>query len=410
MDAAPRPPSRTVLARVSLGGAIAFAAVAGLVVGWAFPTTALELAWISDLFLRLVRMLLAPLLFGVLVPAIANASAPRELARLGWRAVVVFEVATTAALLLGWGMALALGVGAGVALPVAPAAASPAAFSLKDVVLNAVPTSVIDAMARGDVLQIVTFCLLFGAAALSAGPAARALVAFAEAVAAVAFRCTAWIMWLAPAAVFSALAATVAANGARLLQGLGGLVLSAWLAEATFLVLLAVVLALCRVPLRRFVAWVKEPFLIGMATSSSAAALPQTLAGLERFGVSAEVRGFVTPLSLTLHMNGAAVYFGVATIFLARAAGQPLPFATQVMMLLTLKIASKGVTGIPRATVVILAAVCEQFGLPGSGVTLLLGVDALIDPIRTAVNVASHCAGPVLVQAWTQRRAVARVT
>lgn len=385
---------------MTLGSAILVAAVAGIAVGWSVPEVALKLGWLSDVFLRLVRMLLAPLLFGVLVPAIGNASAAREVGRLGWRALVVFEVATTLALLIGWCIAIALGVGVGVGLPAATTATTVPPMSLLDVVLNAVPTSIVDAMARGDVLQIVTFCLIFGFASLAAGARARPLIELAESVAAIAFRCTDLIMWLAPAAVFGALATTVAANGPRLLQGLGHFVLSAWLAEIAFLLALLIVIAACRVSVPRFIALAREPFLIGLATSSSAAALPQTLAGLERFGVSDAVRGFVTPLSLTLHMNGAALYFGLATIFVAQAAGRPLPLATQVMMLVTLKIASKGVTGIPRATVVILAAVCEQFGLPASGVTLLLGVDALVDPIRTAVNVTSHCAGPVLVERW----------
>lgn len=397
-------PRRAGLARPSLGHVILLAAVAGIVTGLVFPSMGLASGWLSELFLRMVRLLIAPLLVGVLVPAIANAGAARTLGRLGWRSLVVFEVATTAALLVGWTLTAFTRIGVGVGLPmsVVPVVA-PTTF--RDVVLTAVPTSIVDALARGDVLQIVVFCLIFGAGALAVGPRARPVVEMAESLAAVAFRCTAYVMWVAPLAVWAALASTVATHGTRLLQGLGLFVGLTWLASGVFLAGLALVLLACRVPLVPFVRHLRTPFIVGLATSSSAAALPQTLVALERFGVAPRVRDFVTPLSLTLHMNGAALYLGLATLFVAQAAGTPLPWSTQLMMLLTLKVVSKGSTGIPRATVVLLAAVSDRFGLPPSGVALLLGVDALVDPIRTAVNVTSHFAAPVLVQRWEARGA-----
>lgn len=390
---------RARLPRPRLGSVMLLAAIGGVMTGVLLPSFALQIGWLSDVFLRLVRMLIAPLLFGVLVPAIGNAAAAGQVGRLGWYSLVVFEIATTVALLLGWAVAIVSGIGTGIHLPADSTPAAPPT-SIQEVVLNVVPVSIVDAMARGDVLQIVVFCLLFGLAALAVGARARPVIDLAESIAVITLRCTALVMWLAPLAVFAALAATVAAHGARLLQGLGQFVVAAWIAEIAFLVLLAAALAASRIPVARFATYVREPFLIGLATSSSAAALPQTFIGLERFGVPERVRSFVTPLSLTLHMNGAAVYLGLATMFVAQAAGASLSWSSQLVMLLTLKVASKGATGIPRATVVILAAVSEQFGLPASGVTLLLGVDALVDPIRTAVNVTSHCAAPVLVQQW----------
>ncbi|MBA2353096.1 MAG: dicarboxylate/amino acid:cation symporter [Acidobacteria bacterium] len=387
------------IAEVSLARWMLLAAVGGLVIGWYAPSLAMRLGWISEVFLRLIRMLVAPLLFGVLVPAIGRAGASRDVGRLGWKSLVVFELATTVALLIGWAAGTLLQPGRGLGLP-ANLAALPPPTSVSAVLVNAVPTSIFDAMARGDLLQIVVFCLLFGVAALSAGPRAGPVLDFADAVAAITFRCTHYVMWLAPAAVLAALATTVATNGPHALSGLTRVVGAAWLAELAFLAALGVVLAATGVPLRRFVAHVRTPFLVGFATSSSAAALPQALAGMERLGVSRRVLGFVAPLSLTLHMNGSAVYLGVATMFVAQAAQMPLPWPTQLLILLMLKLTSKGVTGIPRATVVILAALFEQFGLPLAGVTILIGVDALIDPIRTSVNVISHCAAPALVARW----------
>jgi proton glutamate symport protein len=356
----------------------------------------------SDLFLRLIRMIIAPLLFGVLVPAIGGAGATRDLGRIGVKSLLLFEVATTIALLLGWATGLVLQPGVGMVLPAgleAPSVSAPT--SLVSVLVQAVPTSIFDAMARGDVLQIVVFCLVFGMAALSVGPRARPVLEFADAVAAITSRCTHYIVWFAPAAVFAALAGTVAASGANALAGLTRFVVAAWAAEVLFLFgVIGPALVWAGVPLRRFVHHVREPFLVAFATTSSAAALPQALEGMARLGVSNRVLGFVTPLSLSLHMNGSTLYLGLATLFVAQAAQVPLPLHTQLLMLLTLKLTSKGIAGIPRANFVILAALFESFGLPLAALAILLGVDALIDTIRTSVNIASHCAAPAIVARW----------
>jgi len=378
------------------------AALAGVGIGWFAPGVALHLGWIADVFLRLIRMLVAPLLFGVLIPAIANAGHPRDVGRIGWRSLVVFEAATTSALLIGWAVGLLVQPGGGIALHAT--GATPPALQMRDLFVNVVPTSIVDAMARGDVLQIVVFCLVFGVAALAVGPAARPVVALAESIATITFRCTHYVMWLAPAAVCAALAVTVASNGGGALLGLTRMVGAAWAAQIATLLVMGTALLASRAPLLRFVACVREPFLIGFATTSSAAALPQVLSGLERFGVSSRVAGFVAPLSMSLNTCGAAAYMGVAMLFVAQASHMALPLATQVLLLLTLKVAGKGVTGVPRATVIILAAISERFGLPAAGVAMLLGIDALIDPIRTAVNVTSHGVAPVLVGRWEGER------
>ncbi len=384
----------------SLAQTMLLAAVAGIALGFAAPDFAKSLSLVSDIFLRLIRAVIAPLLFGVLIRAIAGAGNLRDLGRFGLKSVVCFEVATTLALLLGWAAGLVFQPGVGVTLPVqAPAVAAPTTFTT--VLLNVFPTSVIDAMARGDVLQIVVFCFLFGIACLSLGERARPVVVFADALAEVSFRFTQFVMYLAPVAILGAMGATVAAGGLNALSGLARLMAAAWLAEVLFLVVvLGGALVLFRVPLRRFISLVREPFVIGFATTSSAAALPQTLLALERLGVPRPILGVAAPLSLSLNLNGSTIYLGLATLFIAQAAGVNLTWQQHLMILLTLKLTSKGVAGIPRANFVVLAALFPTFGLPVEGLAILLGIDALIDPIRTSVNVASHNVAPAVVAAW----------
>ena len=377
-----------------------FAAGGGVVFGLAAPELAVHLKFISDIFLRLIRAIIAPVLFGVLVRAVGGVGGMKDLGRWGWKSLVFFEVATTLALLLGWFTAAIFRPGDNVALA-AQAAPVVSKMTFTDVLVNAFPTSIVDAMARGDVLQIVVFCFLFGVACLAVGERARPVLVLADAVVAVAFRFTQIIMYLAPAAVFAAMAGTVATSGVGVLLGLARLFGAAWGAELLFLaVVFGGSLVASGVPMRRFVHFVREPFLIAFSTTSSAAALPQTLENMERFGVPNRILGVVAPLSLSLNLCGSTLFLGLATLFVAQAANVPLSFDQQLLILLTLKLTSKGVAGIPRANFVVLTALFQSFGLPLEGLGLLLGIDALIDPIRTSVNVVGHCTAPAVVARW----------
>ena len=377
-----------------------FAAGGGVVFGLAAPELAVHLKFISDIFLRLIRAIIAPVLFGVLVRAVGGVGGKKDLGRLGWKSLVFFEVATTLALLLGWFTAAIFRPGDNVALA-AQAAPVVSKMTFTDVLVNAFPTSIVDAMARGDVLQIVVFCFLFGVACLAVGERAKPVLVLADAVVAVAFRFTQIIMYLAPAAVFAAMAGTVATSGVGVLLGLARLFGAAWGAELLFLaVVFGGSLVASGVPMRRFVHFVREPFLIAFSTTSSAAALPQTLENMERFGVPNRILGVVAPLSLSLNLCGSTLFLGLATLFVAQAANVPLSFDQQLLILLTLKLTSKGVAGIPRANFVVLTALFQSFGLPLEGLGLLLGIDALIDPIRTSVNVVGHCTAPAVVARW----------
>ena len=374
---------------------------AGVLFGILAPHWAERVEFLSVLFLRLIRSIIAPVLVGVLIRAVAGAGGMGALGRIGWKSAVCFETATTIALLLGWFTVLALRPGESLTLDASETVGGFESNGLTGALESAAPTSIVDALARGDVLQIVVFCFLFGIACLSVGERARPVVEFADSLAEIAFRYTDYVMLLAPLAVFAAAANAAAGGGSGALQGLAAFAACAWAAQGVFLVLVvAGGLMLCGVPLRRFAHYAREPFLVGFATTSSAAALPQTLENLQRFGVPQRILGVAAPLSLSLNLNGSTIHLAMAALFVAQAAGIQLSFEQQAAILLTLKLTSKGVAGVPRANFIILAAVFEGHGLPMEGLAVLLGVDALIDPIRTSVNVASHCAAPVVVARW----------
>lgn len=374
--------------------------VLGIGMGVAAPQISLELAVVSNIFLRLIKSIIAPILFGLLVSAFGSAGSLKQLGRVGWKAILYFEMMTTIALLLGWGSVMLIRPGDGVSLG-SNTAASVTAPSFSEVLEKSFPSSIFDAMARGDVLQIVVFCLLFGIAANAIGEKARPILDFAEALAAIAFRYTGFVMYLAPFAVFAAMASTVAGNGFGVLFGLGKLIFTAYMAQLLYAgVFLGGALVLFRVPLRRFIEAAREPFVIAFATTSSAAALPKALENMERFGIPKPILGLVMPLGLSFNLAGSTLHLAMASFFVAQAAGMHLSAATQFMILLTLKLTSKGVAGIPRANFVILSALFVSFGLPMEGLPVLLGVDAVIDMIRTGVNILGHCVAPAVISRW----------
>lgn len=371
----------------------------GALLGWLAPDWAKELAVVSNVFLQLIKSIIAPVLFAVLVRAVATGGSFAQLGRVGWRAIVYFEVSTTLAILIGWFAVLWAQPGVGVALPASTAKAQ--ALTIERLIEGTFPASIMDAMARGDVLQIVVFSILFGLACNAAGAKGLPMARFADALAAIAFQYTKYVMYLAPAGVFAAMAVTVANSGQAALASLARFVVLAWVAQAFFLVfVLGGALWLARVPIRRFAHYAREPFLVAFATTSSAAALPRTLEKMAEYGIPQRVLGIVAPLSLSLNLSGSCVHLAMCTLFIAQAAGIAFTWQQQAVILLTLKLTSKGVAGIPRANFVILSGLFATFGLPASGLTMLLGVDALIDMVRTSVNVVGHCAACPIISNW----------
>ncbi len=382
----------------------------GIALGAAAPEFSKHLAPISNIFLRLIKSIIAPLLFGTLVYGIAGHGNLRQMGRIGLKSIVYFEAVTTIALFLGLGAVNLVRPGAGmslahsaeeVALPKAPP-------SLASLLEHVVPSSIFDAMARGEVLQVVVFCFLFGAACAAIGEKAKPVVAFAESLAEVMFQYTGYVMYLAPFGVGAAMAVTVGSKGLDVLFGLGKLVATMWAAQVIFVVcVLGGIVALARIPLEAFVRAAREPFLIAFSTASSEAALPRALENMERFGVPKHIVAFVIPTGYSFNLDGTTLYLSLASVFVAQAAGIDLSFGQQMVMMLTLMLTSKGVAGVPRAALVILAGTLATFHLPMEGAAVLLGIDAVMDMARTSVNVLGNCLATAVIARWEGHEFVA---
>jgi proton glutamate symport protein len=389
--------------RLSLTGWIFLGMAAGIAVGGLAPHIGTKLGLIGAIFLRLIKSIIAPLLFATLVYGIAGAGSPKQMGRIGLKAIVYFEIVTTVALFLGLAVANLVRPGQGVALQktAEEAAVRQPPPTLAALLEHVFPTSIIDAMARGEVLQIVVFALLFGAACAAIGERAQPVIRFMESLAEVMFQYTRYVMYLAPLGVGAAMAATVGGKGLGVLVGLGKLVLTMYAAQIIFVVgVLGPVIALARISLKRFYQAVREPFLIAFSTASSEAALPRALQNMEQFGVPRHIVAFVIPTGYSFNLDGTTLYLSLASLFVAQAAGVELTLGQQLLMMLTLMLTSKGVAGVPRAALVILAGTVASFGLPMEGVAVLLGIDAVLDMVRTSVNVLGNCLATAVVARW----------
>jgi len=389
----------------SLTTQILIGLAAGVAVGYAWPAFGAGVKPLADGFLRLIRMIIAPLLFSTLVAGIAGAGDLKAMGRIGVKAIVYFEVATTVALAIGLVLVNVFKPGAGLAVPLSSAASVSAMAGNQqsgwDFVLHLIPASAVDAMARGDILQVVVFSTLFGVALAAIGAKGRPLVAVIESMAEVMFTMTGYVMRLAPIGVFAAIAATVGGRGLSVLVSLGKLVALMYGGLALFvLVVVAGVSYLIRVPFLAFVRAVREPFLIAFTTASSEAALPRSLEVMERFGAPKNIVAFVLPLGYSFNLDGTTMYLGLTSVFVAQLAGVEMPIGRQLMMMLTLMLASKGVAGVPRAALVVLTATLTQFNLPLEGAAILLGIDQIMDMGRTSVNVMGNCLAAAVVARW----------
>ena len=388
--------------RLSLTAWIFIGMAVGIAIGLFAPAVAVQLGPISTVFLRLIKSILAPLLFGTLVAGIASTGSVKAMGRIGVKAIVYFEVVTTIALFLGLAAVNIFRPGDGMRLERTAAELSLAKpnQSFGAILEHTFPASVIDAMARGDVLQIVVFSFLFGAACAAIGAAAEPVVRFADSLASVMFQYTRYVMLLAPFGVGAAMAVTVGSKGIGVLFGLGKLIVTLYAALLVFLLVLAGIMLLFRIPFRRFLAAIREPGLIAFSTTSSEAALPRALENMERFGVPKHIAGFVMPTGYSFNLDGTTLYLSLASVFVAQAAGIEMSLGQQLIMMLTLMLTSKGVAGVPRAALVILAGTLATFNLPMEGAAVLLGVDALMDMGRTAVNVIGNCLATAVVARW----------
>ncbi len=389
--------------RLSLTAWIFIAMVLGIALGMEAPTIAVQLAPVSNIFLRLIKSIIAPLLFGTLVAGIAGTGSVKAMGRIGAKAILYFEIATTIALFLGLGMVNLVRPGDGLKIERTTAELNVPKASMKvgDILEHTFPTSVFDSMARGDVLQLVVFCFLFGTACAAVGAAARPVVHFAESVAEVMFTYTKYVMYMAPLGVGAAIAVTVGSKGIGVLFNLGKLVATLYGSLLIFVVfVLGGIILITRIPMKRFIAAVREPWVIAFSTASSEAALPLAIKNMENFGVPKHIVAFVIPTGYSFNLDGTTMYLALASVFIAQAAGVQMGFGQQLIMMLTLMLTSKGVAAVPRASLVILAGTLTTFNLPLEGIAVILGVDAILDMARTSVNVLGNCLACAVVARW----------
>src|SRR5580693_3582952 len=392
--------------KASLTYWIFFAMLLGGEIGLDRPQFAEHLRVFSDIFLRLIKVIVAPLIFGTLVTGIAGHGNLRSVGRIGLKSLIYFEIVTTLALLIGLGAINISRAGEGLtatalatALGPAPSAAS---LHWDDFLLHIFPENLAKSVAENQILQVAVFSVLFGIALGRLAEAKRApLLGFCESLTATMFAFTNLVMYFAPLGVGAAMAYTVGHMGIAVLLPLGKLLLTGYGALGFFLLVVLFPIALfARLPIGRFVRAVAEPATIAFATSTSEAALPRAMESMEAFGVPRRIVAFVIPAGYSFNLDGSTLYLAVASIFVAQVAGIHLTWLQQLFMVFTLMVTSKGVAGVPRAVLVVLLATAATFHLPTEPIFIILGIDALMDMARTAVNVIGNCLACAVIARW----------
>lgn len=401
--------------RLSLTQQIVLGLIVGCLVGWWMSVMPAEgrKAWETwmkvprDVFLHLIKAMIAPLIFASVVQGFAGTGDMKKASRIGWKALLYFEIVTTLALVVGLAAVNFAKPGAGVILPAEAGSVANLAKpqTLPEIILHIFPTSLIEAMAKNDVLQIVAFAVLFAMAVIAAGDAGKPVFDFCSSLTQVMFKFAGVIMKFAPFGVGAAIAVTVGQQGLGSIITLGKLVLTLYAALVVFVVcVLGFVIWIAKVPLKPFFRAVREPFTLAFATANSEAALPKAFELMERLGVPRGIVGFVLPAGYSFNLDGSTLHLAVASVFVAQAAeattGIHFSIGDQITMMLMLMLTSKGVAAVPRASFVVLVAALESFKLPVAGAFLILGVDALLDMARTSVNVLGNCLASVVVARW----------
>ncbi|MBK9406765.1 MAG: cation:dicarboxylase symporter family transporter [Gemmatimonadetes bacterium] len=381
--------------------------VLGILVGTFLPDIGKELKPISNIFLRMIKSLIVPLLFSTLVIGIAgHGDDMKKVGRLALRSIIYFEVVTTLALIVGLVAVNWIRPGDGITLEGATAETGEKFASTKvtwgGVLEHTVPQSFFEAAATNEVLQVVFFSILFAVAlARVKGEPKKIMLSVLESLSEVMFKFVGLVMSFAPFGIGAAIAVTVSNSGLGVLKNLGILVLTLYGALIVFILLVLVpILVMFRIPLKEFIATVREPALIAFSTASSEAALPQAMQAMEKFGVPRRIVAFVMPTGYSFNLDGSTLYLALASIFVAQAAGIDMPLSQQILMMLTLMLTSKGVAAVPRASLVILSGALASFGLPLQGVAVILGVDALMDMARTSVNLVGNCLATAVMAKW----------
>jgi len=396
----------TGLWRQSLTRWIFFAMLLGGEIGLDRPQFAEHLRVLSEIFLRLIKVIVAPLIFGTLVTGISGHGNLRAVGRIGLKSLIYFEVVTTLALLLGIAAINLSRAGEGLAIQQTAATVTQpqntASLRWDDFLLHIFPENIAKSVAENQILQVAVFAILFGIAlARLQEPKRVAMLKFCESLTETMFSFTNLVMYFAPVGVGAAMAYTVGHMGVGVLLPLGKLLLTGYCALIAFLLLILLPIArMARVPLGRFVRAVAEPATIAFATSTSEAALPRAMEAMEAFGVPRRIVAFVIPAGYSFNMDGSTLYLALASIFVAQAAGMHMGWSEQLLMVFTLMLTSKGLAGIPRAVIVVLLATAATFHLPTEPIFIILGIDALMDMARTAVNVIGNCLACAVIARW----------
>lgn len=405
----PERPSKGIwgfLRGISLTQWILVSMAIGIAVGWFFPEASQQLKVVSNIFLRMIKSILVPLVLSTLVVGIASHSDDmKAVGRVALKSMIYFEIVTTLALAFGLIAVNVAKPGVGITLPPESAAVQNLAtkkLTMQGVIEHTVPQSFFEAAATNDILQVVFFAMVFAVAITQVPPTPRAtMLRFFEALTEVMFKFTGLVMKFAPFGIGAAMAVTVGHSGLGVLLNLGKLILTLYCTLLAFcLLVLLPVMFLFKIPVRAFFSAVKEPALLAFSTTSSEAAMPDAMARMIQLGVPRRIVSFVMPLGYSFNLDGTTLYLAIASVFVAQAAGIDLSIGQQLMIMLTLMLTSKGMAGIPRASQVVLAGTLVTFGLPLQGIILIIGIDELMDMARTTVNLVGNCLGSAAIARW----------
>ena len=390
---------------------IFIALILGVIIGHFAPDFAVKMRPFAVIFLRMVKMIIAPLLFATLVVGVAGHGDAKSLGKIGLKTIVYFEIVTTLALIIGLTMANIFKPGVGFvtgntvhAIHMQEAglmAATQAHTSISEMVISIFPTSIIDSMAQGNLLQIVVFSIFFALAMVAVGKAAEPVVNLLNSVSQIMFKFTEYVMYFAPLGIFGAIASTVGANGLSVLKSYFKVIGALYIALAVFVFLvLIIVCKIVKISFRDLLRALQEPALLAFTTASSEAAFPMAMEIMERFGVPKNIVGFVMPTGYTFNLDGSTLYLAMAVIFSSQIVGINLDLNQQIIIMLALMLTSKGVAGVPRVSLIVLAGTLASFNSPILGVAILLGIDQILDMGRTTVNLIGNCVATVVIARW----------
>ncbi len=386
----------------------------GIIVGHFAPDFAVKMQPFADMFLRMVKMIIAPLLFATLVIGIAGHSDAKSLGKIGLKTLIYFEIVTTLALIIGLTAANIFKPGVGFhsnatgnvvnLAQVSNLAHVQVHSSLSEMVTNIFPTSIVDAMAKGDLLQIVVFAIFFSLAIIAVGKKAQPVMDLLNSVSNIMFKFTEYVMYFAPLGIFGAIAATIGANGLGVLKNNAKVIGALYIALAFFvLVVLVIACKIVKISFLGLLKAIQEPALLAFTTASSEAAFPKAMEVMERFGVPKNIVAFVMPTGYTFNLDGSTLYLAMGVIFASQIAGIDLSLNQQIVMMLALMLTSKGVAAVPRVSLIVLAGTLASFNIPLLGVAILLGIDQILDMGRTTVNLVGNCIATVVIARWENK-------